>query len=79
MVKRNLVAHNGPMVDVYFHEVTGKVCVDRKLRSERDQSKEVTISELDDLLHRTRSLASELADLLYQLQLPENRMVREKR
>lgn len=76
MTKRNLIAHNCPTADVYFHKVTGEVHVERTVRSQRDKSKVVTLPELGQLLKRALSLEVQLADLLYQLQLPENRMVR---
>lgn len=76
MTKRNLIAHNEPIADIYFHKKTGELHVERKVRSQRDSSKFVTLSELRVLLKRVQALQEQLADILFLLQFPENRGVK---
>lgn len=60
---RNLVAHNGPMLHVYSNE-EGRLLLHIELRSQKDDSKFITIERLDELTAQTRELVLELA-LLY--------------
>lgn len=64
--RRNLVAHNGPMVHVYRHTESGALEVRHELRSARDETKDMTIPELERLHVEASELDQELA-LLYGL------------
>jgi len=71
--RRNLIAHNGPMVHVYRDEKTGKLDVRHELRSARDQTKSITIAELERLYTEANELDEELALLYGLVRQPENR------
>lgn len=71
--KRNLIAHNGPMVHVYRDEKTGKHDVRHELRSARDPIKSITIADLEKLYTEANELDEEMALLYGLVRQPENR------
>lgn len=60
---RNIVAHNGPMVQVYERQ-DGALFIRHELRSERDPARKITKCMLEDLAKRARALDEQFA-LLY--------------
>jgi hypothetical protein len=72
-VKRNLIAHNSPMVHVYRDEKTGKPDVRHELRSARDPIKSITIAELEKLYTEANELDEEMALLYGLVRQSENR------
>jgi hypothetical protein len=70
---RNLVAHNGLTV-LPFRDKDGSVYVDHVLVSARDETKGITISEIDKFAAQARELDDELAILYGAVRQPENQL-----
>jgi hypothetical protein len=68
---RNLVAHNGPMLHVYTND-EGKLLLEIELRSQKDDSKSITIKRLDELTEQTRELVLELSLLYGEVRQPKS-------
>ena len=71
---RNLVAHNPPVVHVYWNDKTGEVEMSHELRSAKDPSKDITIEELQKLYGQSVDLAQELALLYGVVSEPKSRL-----
>jgi hypothetical protein len=70
-VTRNLVAHNGPMLHVYSDK-DGKLAVHVELRSQKDDTRSITIKRLDELTEQARELVFELSLLFGEVRQKKN-------
>jgi hypothetical protein len=74
--KRNLVAHNGPMVQIYKNATSGALEIRHELRSAKDPAKDITIEELERLHGDAVKLDEELALLYGLVRQPESHIKR---
>lgn len=72
---RNLIAHNGLTV-LPFHDKDGAVYVDHVLVSARDETKGITVGEIDKFAAQARELDDELTLLYGAVRQPENHVSR---
>lgn len=70
---RNLVAHNGPLVNIYARQ-DGTLLVRHELRSAKDPAKEMTVERLRALAKEARVLDEEMALLYGVVRKSESRM-----